>query len=312
MNPKKPNFLIVGSAKCGTTALASILGSHPDCCMSQPKEVSFFQDNVDFKPNPNYEKGWDWYKQAFAHYVGESFIGEATPSYSDRSRSPNTARRIYNFNPDMKIVYMVRDPLQRQISGWKMQYAVAKAKSFPGRREHQWALKGFDYWMQMQRDVKQWDECRYGYQLAAYEDFFPAKNIYVSFLEDWQYSKEVEVDRIMCFLGLDPGLWQRDIQEESNRASGRTIDRPEIKKIRTNPIVKNVAKYLPISWRNWLRQGIARAQINYPSIQMSEATQSEFVGFLIQDAQDFLSSRNKGLDLWKTLGVSVCDFSLSR
>jgi len=35
MSPNKPTFLIIGSAKCGTTALASILGAHPDCCMSE-------------------------------------------------------------------------------------------------------------------------------------------------------------------------------------------------------------------------------------------------------------------------------------
>lgn len=89
MEPQKPNFIIIGAAKCGTTALASILDSHPDCCMSRLKEVSFFQDTIDFEPNPNYEKGWEWYQKAFSHYNGEPIVGEATPSYADRSRSPH-------------------------------------------------------------------------------------------------------------------------------------------------------------------------------------------------------------------------------
>lgn len=298
MEPQKPAFLIIGSAKCGTTALASILGSHPDCCMSNPKEVSFFQDTIDFKPNPNYEKGWEWYKKAFAHYTGESVVGEATPSYSDRSRSPNTAKRIYEFNPDMKIIYMVRNPFKRQISGWKMQYASGKEKSFPWRREHKWALKGFDYWMRMQGDVGQWDECRYSYQLCAYEEFFSNENICVSFLEDWQHSKEAEVKRIMMFLGLNPASWQTNSPEQANRASDRTIETPLVKKIRRIPQFQAIFKSFPSSWQNWATMKFARTKVVTPVVEISPNTQQSFINYVADDSRAFLQKYGKNLELW--------------
>ena len=266
--------------------------------MSRPKEVSFFQDNMDFQPNPNYEKGWEWYQQAFAHYNGEPLIGEATPSYSDRSRSPQTSKRIYKFNPEAKIIYMVRDPLARQISCWKMQYAMGIENSFPWRREHQWAVKGFNYWMLMQRDVQQWDECRYGYQLASYEDCFPVNNIFVSFLEDWQRSKATEVSRIMSFLGLDPNLWQQDIPEEANRGSDRTIERPLVKKLRTHPIVETFVKKFPITWRDWARSVLARTRIKPPAIQLAESTKEEFLHYVSEDSYPFLQRYGKDPALW--------------
>ena len=106
--------------------------------MSEPKEVSFFQDSIDYAPNPNYEKGWPWYQKAFPHYRGEPVVGEATPSYRDGSRSPNTAARVFQFNPGMKIVYMVRDPMERQLSAWRMNYAFGKARTHPWRAEDRW------------------------------------------------------------------------------------------------------------------------------------------------------------------------------
>ena len=68
------DFFIIGTAKCGSTTIASILASHPDCCHSAPKETNYF--------SLNYELGWDWYRGTFAHYDGESILGEASVSYT--------------------------------------------------------------------------------------------------------------------------------------------------------------------------------------------------------------------------------------
>lgn len=269
--------------------------------MSRPKEVSFFQDTVDFQPNPNYEKGWDWYKEAFAHYAGEAAVGEATPSYSDRSRSPNTAKRIWEFNPDMKIIYMVRDPLQRQISGWKMQYAFGRENCSPWRREERWALKGFDYWMLMQRDVGQWNECLYGYQLAAYEDFFSSKNICVSFLEDWSKLEANEVNRIMTFVGIDLEKPRLLRPENENRATDRRIDRPLLKNIRMMPTVQTIIKKFPKTWREWARTSVAKAKIHTPSVQLRPETKNDFVEYVRADAHLFLSKYGKSSVLWSAL-----------
>lgn len=298
VNPKKPTFIIIGSAKCGTTALASILSSHPNCCMSRPKEISFFQDTVDYQPNPNYEKGWEWYQKTFNHYAGEPVVGEATPSYSDRSRSPNTAKRIYLFNPNMKIVYMVRDPLRRQISGWKMQYAFGKENAFPWRREDKWALKGFDYWMQMQRDVGQWNECRYEYQLAAYESFFPRENICISFLENWKVSKKIEIETIMNFLGLEPNLWRADIQEDVNRADDRKIQRPLARKICSNTVIRLASKYFPAYFRSLAREYLVHSRLKLPDPKISASIKSEFTDYVIEDAKSLLTRHGEKLDLW--------------
>jgi hypothetical protein len=277
INIKRPNFLIIGSAKCGTTALASILGAHPDCCMGRPKEVCFFQDTMDFKPNSNYDMGWEWYQKAFSHYQGESVVGEATPSYSDRSRSPNTARRIAEFNPEMKIIYMVRDPLERQLSAWKMQWSHGMRNLHPDRREDKWAIKGFSYWLEHQRDAGQWDMCRYSYQLAAYREFFSDSQILVSFLEDWKQDKKKEVVRILDFLQLDPKCWDSSQQEAANRAGDRTIEKSWYRRLRSNPIVRGMSVMLPAVLKVRLFKALGESRAKPPEPDLSAAIVREFL-----------------------------------
>ena len=267
--------------------------------MSRPKEVGYFLDTIDYKPNnPNYEKGWDWYQQAFSHYDGEAAVGEATPNYAARTRSPNTAKKIYEFNPDMKLIYMVRDPLAKQMSGWKMMYAAAKDEASPSTKEHEWAVKGIDYWMEMKRERSQWDDCRYGYQLAAYETFFPEENICVSFLEDWAQSKSAEVNRILRFLNLDPALMPDDIQERTNRGADRQVSRPLVKKIRTHPAVRMMVKGLPKSWRDWSRTKVATKAAVYPTVELSPAVKDSFVSYVAEDVRAFLKRYDKPQDFW--------------
>ncbi|MFN0130113.1 MAG: sulfotransferase domain-containing protein [Verrucomicrobiales bacterium] len=301
MVPKKPTFLIIGSAKCGTTALASILSAHPDCCFSQPKEVSFFQDTINLEPNPHYPRGWDWYQQAFRHYSGEAQVGEGTPSYSDRTRSPLTASRIHRFNPDCKIVYMVRDPLARQISAWSMGWAEAHSCIGPHRREVVWAVEGFAGWLERQGEIQQWDECRYGFQLAAYEELFPPENILVSFLEDWRSRKVDEVSRIMRFLELDPDLWDSTFQEEANRAENRLVERQGLIRLRRHPATKAIAGWIPKGWRDWAHRRVSCARITTPAPDTQNENCGRFRNYVAADAVSFLSRFGKPRSFWPSV-----------
>jgi len=289
----KPNFLIIGAAKCGTTSLAAILADHPECCMSRPKEVSFFQDNYDHKPNPNYEKGWKWYSEAFQHYSGEKVIGEATPSYTDRSRSPNTAKRIFEFNSKMKVIYMVRNPLKRQMSAWKMQYT--SGKSNPRAIEHKWALKGFEYWMQKQKEIKQWDMCRYNYQLDAYRERLPGDQIFISFLEDWQDDQQLELEKICDFLKINAKLLNIRKKEGHNRADERTVPTALVK----SKLAQSSKIFFPKKVRKYISSKYGKKKIHVPSHNLSDKTKTMFLEYIYDDVNCFLKLQNKPTDFWK-------------
>jgi len=112
----KPDFLLVGAQKAGTTSLHFYLDQHPKLIGSTPKEVGFFSRD------DNYSKGKEWYHKAFkAESIKNPFKSymyfEATPEYLYRSFAPE---RIYRYNKKLKIIILLREPVKRAYSAWNM------------------------------------------------------------------------------------------------------------------------------------------------------------------------------------------------
>lgn len=104
----KPNLFIVGSMKCGTTALYDFLTKHPDISGSTPKELHYFSLHKN--------KSEDWYLAHFEANAKAKYLLEASPTYFDTAWRDDIPKRIQRFNPDAKIIIMIRDPLTRAIS----------------------------------------------------------------------------------------------------------------------------------------------------------------------------------------------------
>lgn len=99
-----PDFIGIGAEKAATTWLWANLNAHPEIEMSQPKELNFF--------NLQYEKGIDWYRHHFRQTEG-CLQGEISPWYMDHEQC---AERIQKCCPDVKLMVMLRDPLERAFS----------------------------------------------------------------------------------------------------------------------------------------------------------------------------------------------------
>jgi len=107
----EPDFIIVGVQKGGTTSLYNYMIQHPLISSARRKEVHFFDSN--------YYKGMDWYKAHFccdASKVNEGITGEASPYYIFH---PYALDRIKAAFPDMKIIVMLRDPVDRCYSQYR-------------------------------------------------------------------------------------------------------------------------------------------------------------------------------------------------
>lgn len=130
--PRTVDFVIGGTQKGGTTALDAYLREHPEICMAEKneayvsrehpeitsagqKEVHFF-DNEDYFTNgtPDYSRYHRRFNPGEAHKV----LGEATPIYMYWKDSP---RRIWEYNPRMKLIIVLRDPIERAYSHWNME-----------------------------------------------------------------------------------------------------------------------------------------------------------------------------------------------
>jgi len=110
--PHKPNFFIVGAAKCGTTSLYDYLCQHPQVFMSPHKEPHYFARDFSFPPEWCIREP-DRYIEQFAGAAGAKAIGEASVWYI---YSPVAPWELKEFSPDARIIAMLRDPVDMMYS----------------------------------------------------------------------------------------------------------------------------------------------------------------------------------------------------
>ena len=109
----KIDFLLIGAHKCGTNALRHYIEFHPNVISREHAPIHFFDENYTF--------GASWYLQKFNFVEKIKYrdhkLYELTASYIYH---PDCPKRIYEYNPDMKLILLVRDPVKRAFSDWMM------------------------------------------------------------------------------------------------------------------------------------------------------------------------------------------------
>jgi hypothetical protein len=107
--PRRPNFVILGAPKCGTTALSVYLRDHPQVFVSRPKEPHYFCDEWDYYYAPG-ERSEEHYLRLFADADDSHLaVGEASVWYL---YSTTAARNIAAFDPAVRVIVMVRNPVE--------------------------------------------------------------------------------------------------------------------------------------------------------------------------------------------------------
>ena len=100
-----PDFIIIGAMRAGTTALADLLSRHPEIGMSRLKETDYFI------AEKNFSRGPVWYQSLFP--MDRPIRGEASPNYAKSDVFAGVPQRIHAARPDVRLIYIVRDPVER-------------------------------------------------------------------------------------------------------------------------------------------------------------------------------------------------------
>ena len=180
--PILPTFLIPGAAKAGSSTLYHYLGQHPDIIMSSEKEPDVFTGRWQ-------HEGIAYYERCYTHYAGEKAIGEATVEYM---RDPKAPARIYSVIPNVKLIFTLRNPIDRAVSHyWWRVY---------NGEEH----RSFDEVIREGKEEYPIDYGRYYTHISRFLKYFPLENMHFVILE-WM-AKEVQntFHEIFEFLEVDP------------------------------------------------------------------------------------------------------------
>jgi hypothetical protein len=199
-----PNLVVIGGLKCGTTSLHHYLNLHPEIGMSRPKELNFFVGEL------NWPLGRDWYASHFD--PAERVRGESSPHYTNRPRFDGVAERLAETAPDARLIYMVRDPIDRMLShylhnvgGGYDDRPLAEALADP--------------------DTAYVDRGRYFFQLEPYLERFERDRIELVSREELKADRAGTMRRVFAFLSVDEDFTSEQFGREWETGTAKTSGR---------------------------------------------------------------------------------------
>jgi hypothetical protein len=295
-----PNFLIIGAAKSGTTAIYAYIKQHPDIFMATPKELRYFSYSGPDPENLSEEyihKGvttLEAYQQHFSEVASQKIIGEASPMYL---YWPGTAERIKETIPDVKMLAILRNPVDRAYSSYM--HAIRDwrepAGSFNAALEKEqeridagwgilWHYRNAGFYYQ---------------QLSRYYDIFEPDQIKVALYDDLLSNPFALIKDIFAFLEVDQAF-SPDISSHPN-ISGF----PKNKRFhefmnqlfqKDNPIKTISRKLFPESLRRKVMEKMREP--NLEKLVMPIDTRLELIESFHDDIRNLEKLIQRDLSLW--------------
>jgi len=240
-----PNFMIIGAGKSGTTSLYEYLKEHPEVYMSPVKETNFFavegETLVDAKADPNQMNHYPWsitdraaYEDLFKDVKGEKAIGEVSPMYL---YTPEAARKIKATIPNVKLVVILRNPIDRLYSRY---LHLARENRLPSHDFSDALDKNSIWWKR--NDLVQ--EGLYFKHLSIYFELFDQSQLKVFTYDELRKNPKKVIAELYDFIGVD-ATFQPDMSAEYN-VSGFIKNKFADQLIGQNSLIKKtIAKASP-------------------------------------------------------------------
>ena len=199
----KVNFMIVGAMKSGTSTLSKILNQHPGITMSEPMEPHFFS------MTENWQKNLERYQKRNFKEGNNQLYGEGSTTYTMFPHyNLELWKDIYNYNPEMKFIYLIRNPIERAISQYMHLYERGYLNSSieDALINEPWII----------------NTGRYFTQIKPFIDLFGKENVYIIDFEDLIYNRQDVIKNVSNFLNIEFDNNYFDLDIYSNKSIGQT------------------------------------------------------------------------------------------
>ena len=262
-----PNFLIIGAAKSGTTALHYYLKQHPQIYMSPMKEPDFFalegERPENFQGKSNFDDeitDFETYCSLFKGVSNEVAVGESSTLYLYSSKASD---RIKHYIPDVKLIAILRDPVERAYSHFLFNISKDNyketitdfARAIQAEQERI-SNNGWFRWHYKQRGF-------YYVQLKRYFELFEGEQIKVYLYEDFKANSLVVLKDVFQFLGVDDNFLPNASQKHNvtyipkNRSIKQLLDP-------WNSINSSLRKFVPPQIRKSVKTQILKFNRQQP------------------------------------------------
>ena len=232
----KVNFMIIGAMKCGTTTLSKILANHPSISFSKEKEPHFFSKSKDWKSElKDYEK-------LFSQKDGVIY-GEGSTTYTFYPQfNLEVWNDIYEYNPDMKFIYLIRNPIERIIS----QYMHSFERGYINTSIEEAILN----------HPPLLNNARYYSQITPYIEKFGISQVLVLDFDDLIHAKEKTIQKVSSFLDIDfAGFKDFEAVHALKSVGGNKIPH----KYDNLKFLKEILKFLPKGISDFFRKMVLKS-----------------------------------------------------
>ncbi len=204
------SFIGIGATKAGTTWAAKMLAAHPDVCVSEPKEVHFFDTTPRRSGRPignNFGKGLSWYQKHFCHCPTHAVTGEFTPAYLTDPAAPANIQRFF---PDVKMIVCLRNPIDRAYSGYTHYADYLR-------------LEKRDFFTAIREEPEYVQDGLYCRSLVRYFEHFDRSQFLTVMFEDIRNHPRTVVADLYRFLGVDADFVPAGVTQKTNYAKRSTF-----------------------------------------------------------------------------------------
>ena len=292
-----PNFIVIGAARCGTTALHHFLGQHPQVFMCPVKEPNFFAFDgaLGDLRGPGTAQLADHsvvdreaYQALFEGVHGEAAVGEVSPRYLF---SRGCAERIRRQLPDVRLIAILRHPVERawanfighRKDGWETCVDFRDAfRAEPGRIAAGQSM-GLHF-----------SAGRYAERLQEYYDRFERSRIQVHLFDDLQHDPATLLATLFDFLGVDPSF---AIDTSRRHNPSGEIRNPVVRVLwqRSEGLRRSSRRWIPQSWRDLAYTHIMR---NLERRELPRDLRAEFIPYYRDDILRLSDLIGRDLDHW--------------
>jgi len=269
-----PTFIVIGAMKSGTTSLYHYLDEHPEVGMSAQKETDFFV------AEKNYERGRAWYESLFD--ASAKARGEVSPNYTKGHLFSGVAARMNALVPGAKLIYLVRDPIDRLVSHYTGSRAVGReGRALPD------ALADLDGCNYVQTS-------RYHRQLEPYLAHYDPDDLLVVPSRDLREAQGRTLRAIYRFIGVDETF--ENTRTKRLNASSSLKQRGRWYRLlsgaMSQPLKDALRPYVPLGW-------LPGSSSDAPRPTLSASQEARLTDYLADDVRALRALTNRRFPNWR-------------
>jgi hypothetical protein len=242
----RPDFVVIGAMKSATTTLHEQLARQPGFFMSRPKEPNFFSDDA------VHARGWNWYSSLFQAAKPDHLRGESSTHYTKLPTHPRTVERMVRNLPCLKLIYLMRHPLDRLVSQYVHEVTAGRIR--------------MSLVEAIRRHTELIDYSRYAMQLQPFLDAYGFGNILPVFFPRLVNQPQAALERIAKFLSFQGTVRWDTTMKPQNAGSDRLRPSPFREALVQAPVLSTLRqRIVPQKWSRSLKKRW-RARINPPRL----------------------------------------------